>query len=194
MVFGWTDSTYFVQSLIDKCVGRAAPSPPPDNRCTPPAGHAGPALQKCGVGRDPCVPPPPYLMFSVGATLAVARGRGRAPPLRNSIAKRCVGDDAYIVPPHRAPCNTSVGATLAVARCTVPHVTVRRGRRLPTVVPTDSRPLLWPPIGALPRNQLASFAAGGASPISPPPRFTALLVIRRGGRPCPPVVKSLKYA
>ena len=38
---------------------------------------------------------------------------------------------------------------------------------LPTVVPADSRPLSWPPIGALPRNQLASSATGGASPISP---------------------------
>ena len=39
---------------------------------------------------------------------------------------------------------------------------------MPTVVPTDSRPLSWPPIGALPRNRLASSATGGASPISPP--------------------------
>ena len=46
-----------------------------------------------------------------------------------------------------------------------------RGRRLPTVVPTDSRPLSWPPIGALPRNRLASSATGGASPISPTPRL-----------------------
>ena len=47
----------------------------------------------------------------------------------------------------------------------------RRGRRLPTVVPADSRPLSWPPIGALPRNRLASPATGGASPISPTPRL-----------------------
>ena len=47
----------------------------------------------------------------------------------------------------------------------------RRGRRLPTVVPADSRPLSWPPIGALPRNRLASSATGGASPISPTPRL-----------------------
>ena len=46
----------------------------------------------------------------------------------------------------------------------------RRGRRLPTVVPADSRPLSWPPIGALPRNRLASPATGGASPISPTTR------------------------
>ena len=39
---------------------------------------------------------------------------------------------------------------------------------MPTVVPTDSRPLSWPPIGALPRNRLASSATGGASAISPP--------------------------
>ena len=44
----------------------------------------------------------------------------------------------------------------------------RRGQRLPTVVPTDSRPLSRPPIGALPRNRLAASATGGASPISPP--------------------------
>ena len=54
-----------------------------------------------------------------------------------------------------------------------PHLLhpIRRGRRLPTVVPTDSRPLLCPPIGALPRNRLASSATGSASPISPTPRL-----------------------
>ena len=50
------------------------------------------------------------------------------------------------------------------------HSAMRRGRRLPTVVPADSRPLSWPPIGALPRNRLASSATGGASPISPTTR------------------------
>ena len=79
-------------------------------------------------------------------------------------------------PPTKFYRKPSVGATLAVARPTAHLVPVRRGRRLPTVVPTDSRPLLWPPIGALPRNQLASSATGGASPISPTPRFTAPLV------------------
>ena len=44
------------------------------------------------------------------------------------------------------------------------------GRRLPTVVPTDSRSLSCPPIGALPRNRLASSATGSASPISPTAR------------------------
>ena len=81
-----------------------------------------------------------------------------------------------------APTSISVGATLTVARPTAHLVPVRRGRRLPTVVPTDSRPLLWPPIGALPRNQLASSATGGASPISPTPRSTARLVTLRRGR------------
>ena len=38
---------------------------------------------------------------------------------------------------------------------------------LPTVVPTDSRALSCPPIGALPRNRLASSATGSASAISP---------------------------
>ena len=46
---------------------------------------------------------------------------------------------------------------------------VRRGEALlPTVAPTDSRPLSWPPIGAHPRNHLASPATGSASAISPP--------------------------
>ena len=44
----------------------------------------------------------------------------------------------------------------------------RGGALLPTVVPTDFRSLSCPPIGALPRNRLASSATGGASPISPP--------------------------
>ena len=48
------------------------------------------------------------------------------------------------------------------------HGVRRGGALLPTVVPTDSRALLCPPIGALPRNRLASSATGGASPISPP--------------------------
>ena len=38
---------------------------------------------------------------------------------------------------------------------------------LPTVVPADSQPLSWPPIGALPRNRLASSATGSTSAISP---------------------------
>ena len=114
--------------------------------------------------------------------ICVTAGRCSHRPLRNSIGKRFVGADAHIGPPYRAPCNASVGATLAVARLTAHLVPVRRGRRLPTVVPTDSRPLLWPPIGALPRNQLASSATGGASPISPTPRSTALLVTLRRGR------------
>ena len=80
--------------------------------CTLPAGHAGPALKKSLVGRDPCVPP------------------------------------------HIAPlCNP-----------------LRRGRRLPTVVPADSQAPSCLPIGALPRNHLASSAAGSASPISPTTR------------------------
>ena len=55
------------------------------------------------------------------------------------------------------------------ARLTALLATLRRGGVfLPTVVPTDWRPLLWPPIGALPRNRLASSATGSASAISPP--------------------------
>ena len=48
------------------------------------------------------------------------------------------------------------------------HGVRRGGALLPTVVPTDSRALSCPLIGALPRNRLASSATGGASPISPP--------------------------
>ena len=44
---------------------------------------------------------------------------------------------------------------------------VGRGPCLATVVPADSRPLTRPTAGALPRNRLASSAAGGASAISP---------------------------
>ena len=53
-------------------------------------------------------------------------------------------------------------------------IELRRGRRLPTVVPTDSRALSRPPIGALPRNRLASSATGSASAISPTPRWHQL--------------------
>ena len=60
---------------------------------------------------------------------------------------------------------------------------MRRGRRLPTVVPTDSRPLSWPPIGALPRNRLASSATGGASPISPTTRLHRAPLLRRRHAP-----------
>ena len=65
----------------------------------------------------------------------------------------------------------------------------RGGALLPTVVPTDSRPLSWPPIGALPRNRLASSATGGASVISPPVGGVEPRPYEsdcRGGRPCPP--------
>ena len=56
---------------------------------------------------------------------------------------------------------------------------------MPTVVPTDSRPLSWPPIGALPRNRLASSATGGASPISPTtrPHRASSPCLRRAGCP-----------
>ena len=74
-----------------------------------------------------------------------------------------------------------------------------RGHSLrPTVVPTDSRPLLWPPIGALPRNRLASSATGSASAISPlHPPLAALGSLphigppyRTSGNPLPPLPKG----
>ena len=46
-----------------------------------------------------------FLFHSVGATLAVARGRGRAPPLRTT-NNASVGADAYIGPLYRTPCKT----------------------------------------------------------------------------------------
>ena len=105
--------------------------------------------------------------------------------LRSSIGKSSVGADAYIGPFCRTSCNPSVGRRaltppegcgglsgggLRAARPTQAFQHFRRGRRLPTVVPTDSRPLSCPPIGALPRNRLASSATGSASPISPAAR------------------------
>ena len=62
----------------------------------------------------------------------------------------------------------SGGRTEASAPTEVYQGVRRGGALLPTVVPTDSRALLCPPIRALPRNRLASSATGGASPISPP--------------------------
>ena len=62
-----------------------------------------------------------------------------------------------------------IGGGVRAPRPTEAYLVVRRGGALlPTVVPTDSRALSCPPIGALPRNRLASSATGGASPISPP--------------------------
>ena len=63
----------------------------------------------------------------------------------------------------------AVGGPSGTPAPTEAYLVVRRGGALlPTVVPTDSRALSCPPIGALPRNRLASSATGGASPISPP--------------------------
>ena len=67
----------------------------------------------------------------------------------------------------------------------------RRGRRLPTVVPTDFRSLSCPPIGALPRNRLASSATGSASPISPTARPEFFPHPRQGTRALP--YKVLRY-
>ena len=69
-------------------------------------------------------------------------------------------------------------------------IELRKGRRLPTVVPTDFRALSRPPIGALPRNRLASSATGSASAISPTPRWLSGCgrpqgsLLRRGHKGC----------
>ena len=91
----------------------------------------------------------------------------------------------------RTSCNPSVGATLAVARPLHLLLRFRRGRRLPTVVPTDFRSLSCPPIGALPRNRLASSATGSASPISPTARPEFFPHPRQGTRALP--YKVLRY-
>ena len=91
----------------------------------------------------------------------------------------------------RTSCNPSVGATLAVARPLHLLLCFRRGRRLPTVVPTDFRSLSCPPIGALPRNRLASSATGSASPISSTARPEFFPHPRQGTRALP--YKVLRY-
>ena len=75
------------------------------------------------VGAAPHIVPPhwqrsarsPHRPASTAPLITGAGRRGRR-PLRSSIGKHSVGADAYIGPPHRTPCNPSVGATLAVAR------------------------------------------------------------------------------
>ena len=74
----------------------------------------------------------------------------------------------YSCPPLRQPIpghyrGRQSGRFLEIASLLPPPAALRLF--LPTVAPTDSRPLPWPPIGALPRNSLASSATGGASAI-----------------------------
>ena len=108
--------------------------------------------RKCG-GRRGVVTP------SYGsATRCAERGRPRGSPLRV----------------HGKRCGAGVLRMSLFRRTKFPHRLTAdapnfdRGHWLrPTVVPADSRPLSWPPIGALPRNRLAYSAAGSASAISP---------------------------
>ena len=99
------------------------------------------------------------------------------PPLPAAPSNSSVGNDAPIAPyaPLLAKTLSLRGAVRRgnpySLRAASGHYVSVGGRRLPTVVPADSRPLSWPPIGALPRNRLASSATGGASPISPTPRL-----------------------
>ena len=88
------------------------------------------------------------------------------------ICKSCVGQG-----PRALPVGVVENRFGSSARPTPTHhlpIELRKGRRLPTVVPTDSRALSRPPIGALPRNRLASSATGSASAISPTPRWHQL--------------------
>ena len=83
-----------------------------------------------------------------------------------------------------------IGGRTGASAPTGALLVVRRGGALlPTVVPTDWRPLSWPPIRALPRNRLASSATGGASAISPlaggvePRPYGSVTRGAMGGRP-----------
>ena len=155
--------------------------PAQDSFCrgAPPAPHLLLPL----VGRHPCVPPPTYAAPStaghIGPALQAFR-RGRCPhrpartaPPKNVIANQCAH---WCGNPYSPPAQHHIRGTdchvapLLAMTFYENHSAMRRGRRLPAVVPADSRPLSWPPIGALPRNRLASSATGGASPISPTPR------------------------
>ena len=155
--------------------------PAQDSFCrgAPPAPHLLLPL----VGRHPCVPPPTYAVPStaghIGPALQAFR-RGRCPhrPARTAPPKNCHCEPVRtlvwqsVLPPaqhHIRGTDCHVAPLLAMTFYEN-HSAMRRGRRLPAVVPADSRPLSWPPIGALPRNRLASSATGGASPISPTPR------------------------
>ena len=126
---------------------------------------------------------------SVGATLAVARGQGgriATTSVRAGLAMTgflqgvrwdggthgsrptivfFVGQGPRALPWVR---RLSAGGLRAARPTEVQYEVRRGGALLPTVVPTDWRALSYPPIGALPRNRLASSATGGASPISPP--------------------------
>ena len=114
--------------------------PPPTRTAPPAAGHAGPALQ---------------------AFYQLRRGRcPHRPAITHRTSKLC----------HCEPVTDVTGVANRTPHASHSLQCFRRGRRLPTVVPADSRPLSWPPIGALPRNRLASPATGGASPISPTTR------------------------
>ena len=123
-----------------------------------PARSAAPS-QLSPVGRHQCAPP----MIAVPTTAGHI-----GPALQDFRRGRC---------PHRPVCtaprkNTVIARSKATWQSVFPSRRVtslcfRRAGRLPTVVPTDFHPLSWPPIGALPRNRLASSATGGASPISP---------------------------
>ena len=129
--------------------------PPPTYAVPSTAGHIGPALQAFRRGRCPHRPartvPPKNCHCEPVRTLV---WQSVLSPAQHHIR----GTDCHVAP-------------LLAMTFYENHSAMRRGRRLPAVVPADSRPLSWPPIGALPRNRLASSATGGASPISPTPRL-----------------------
>ncbi len=110
-------------------------------------------------------------MECVGEGLCPSRGRGRTPPLRMT---RSAVSGASRTPPPTDTLKKCGGAGRCGHRPLRAHSSsagadpsVRFADSLPTVVPTDSRPLSWPPIGALPRNCLASSVTGSAAAISP---------------------------
>ena len=107
--------------------------------------------------------------YGEGCKKCLCAGRCGHRPLRRALHEVRRGGASGTPPPTEALLMVRWGGAMWASPPTESYHGVRRGGALlPTVVPTDSRALSCPPIGALPRNRLASSATGGASPISPP--------------------------
>ena len=164
------------------------------------------ALTNLSVGVGDCPPSWPPIGALPRNRLASSATGGASPisPMTRMQCTPCSASVGRGAPPRRDTRRTLKKTTLslrtspqtgvAIRNPFAPHSQqcTRKGRRLLTVVPTDSRPLTWPPIGALPRNRLASSATGGASPISPTTRMqcTPLSRTRRAGCPHPAADKA----
>ncbi len=96
--------------VLSQCLGVYSPRRAPRLCC--PSKRADPLCLPCGAGHR---------------------------TLRNTIGKRCVGDDAHIVPPYHTTCNPPVGADTPF-RPPYRRSSVRRGGVLPRPI-TDEFPL-----------------------------------------------------